>query len=180
MQDITTYVDPFGKVWTDEEDGTLHVTFTDEDLERIAFLAAIRTDGMRTSNVPTQKLARNYDDHAIDRLGLMAEVAFARAFPVGQVRISTGVDAGHDFTIPSTGETVDVKATFGAEVLRFRKKGCRSDLAFLVVRVDDWTMKLVGWEFKSELLKPFSEKAASKLCSVEEFRWKVIGDEATG
>jgi hypothetical protein len=165
---LVAYIPPFGTVNTSGT-GTVTVTWTPEERERLMNLAGVRTDGMRASGVPTQKVSRFHDDHEIDVLGLMAEVAFALVFNAGTVRVGTTVDEGYDFMVDG-GWTVDVKATFGREVLAFRKKGLRADVAFLIVREDDLTVRLVGWAFATDgEFGPQSTTAASKLRPVSEF-----------
>jgi hypothetical protein len=162
------YIEPFGTVTTDAN-GDISVSWSKLQRARIKDLAGVRTNGMRDAGIPTQKLSRWHDDHEIDVLGLMAEIAFSLVFQAGTVRVGTSVDDGYDFMVDG-GWTVDVKATFGRETLAFRKKGLRADIAFLIVREDDLTVRLVGWAFATDGdFGPSSTTAASKLRPVSEF-----------
>ncbi len=143
------YVKGFGTARINS-DGTITVTFNEQEVGKLISYARQRSVGSRGNNLYDQRRSQALNSQQVDQVGIAGEIAIALVTH-SDVRISGSPDVGADHII--AGIRVDTKTTYAEDspTLNFVKppRGC--DAAALVqvplseVLDKTFTATIIGW-----------------------------------
>ena len=124
----------------------MQVILTQEELDQCKHAASNRSNYARSSKIKNQKVDQSKSDKDVDYIGMVGELAVAKALGLDMDFEKVGVDYGIDFTYNNY--TIDVKtrsypgndlvfkrhAAFKAEVAilaQFKKENCVNILGYM-------------------------------------------------